>query len=243
MQVSQIPRSRSTEWTCDGYRLRHTSGGFFSVVGATLSSGGKRQTHLDQPLIDQPEIGILGFLIRTVDDTLQILVQAKPEPGNFGLVQAAPSVQATESNYRRRHRGKATPFLERFLSPERATVVSESLQSEEGTRFLGKVNRNMVVEAAGKEPHPETHAHKWFPIGDLTSLLLREFQVNTDARSVLATAPWRVLASGADPEKPSSAPSRLPKRRARSPRPGSPRLCAGSETLRTSRRRSWGCRS
>lgn len=198
MQISEIPRSRSLEWIFDGHRLRHTSGGFFSIVGATLLTVGERQV-LDQPLIDQPEIGILGFLIRTLDETPHILVQAKPEPGNVGLVQAAPSVQATESNYRRRHRGKATPFLERFLSPGKATVVSESLQSEEGTRFLGKYNRNMVVEVGGEERLLESHAHRWFPIHDLTPLLSQDFQVNTDARSVLATAPWRVLVAGHTP--------------------------------------------
>lgn len=199
MQVREIPRSHSREWVLDGQRLRHTSGGFFSIVGATLCTGGERQAHLDQPLIDQPEIGILGFLIRTLHDTLHILVQAKPEPGNVALVQAAPSVQATESNYKRRHRGKATPFLEYFLPPGKATLVSESLQSEQGSRFLGKYNRNMVVEVAGEEPLPESHAHKWFPIHDLFPLLPQDFQINTDARSVLATAPWQVLVPGRTP--------------------------------------------
>lgn len=197
MQVREIPRSRSREWILDGDRLRHASGGFFSVVGAGLHTGGERQGHLDQPLVDQPEIGILGFLIRTLE-TPQILVQAKPEPGNVGLVQAAPSVQATESNYLRRHRGKATPFLEHFLSPAIANVASESLQSEQGTRFLGKYNCNIVVKA-GVDPVAESSAHKWFPVADLLSLLLQDFQVNTDARSVLATVPWRLLVTGGVP--------------------------------------------
>lgn len=199
MRVTEIPRSHSREWIFDGQRLRHISDGFFSIVGATVCAREERRAHLDQPLIDQPEIGILGFLIRTLDETPQILVQAKPEPGNVGLVQVAPSVQATESNYRRRHRGKATPFLDYVLFPGKAALVSESLQSEQGTRFLGKYNRNMVVEVAGEEPLPESHAHRWFPIHDLLPLLLQDFQINTDARSVLATAPWRALVAGGTP--------------------------------------------
>lgn len=199
MQVTEIPRSHSREWVFDGHRLRRTSGGFFSIAGVTLYAGGERQAHLDQPLIDQPEIGILGFLIRTVHHTPHVLVQAKPEPGNIALVQAAPSVQATESNYTRRHQGKPTPFLEYFLPPGRATVLSESLQSEQGTRFLGKYNRNMLVEVAADAPLSGSPALAWFPLDDLLPLLLQDFQINTDARSVLASAPWRLLVPGRTP--------------------------------------------
>jgi oxidase EvaA len=199
MQVREIPRSQSKEWIFDGHRLHHTSGGFFSVVGAALYAKGARQAHLDQPLIDQPEIGILAFLIKTVHDTVHFLVQAKPEPGNIALVQAAPSVQATESNYKRRHKGKAIPFLEYCLVPGKATILSDTLQSEQGTRFLGKYNRNMVVEVAGDEPRPESPGLKWFPIHDLYPLLLEDFQINTDARSVLASAPWRLFNPGRAP--------------------------------------------
>ena len=199
-QVEQIPRSRSKEWIFDGRRLHHITGGFFAVVGAALYRGGERQPHLDQPLIDQPEIGILGFLVRPGRDTTDFLVQAKPEPGNIGVVQAAPSVQATESNYRRRHHGRPTPFLEHFLSPRRGAVLSDSLQSEQGTRFLGKYNRNMIVTVPPHAAVPEAPALRWSPLHELLPLLVRDFQINTDARSVLASAPWRLLASaGAAP--------------------------------------------
>ena len=199
MRVEAIPWSHSKEWVFDGRHLRHIVGAFFAVVGAALYVNGERQVHLDQPLIDQPEIGILGFLIRTGRDTTDILVQAKPEPGNVGLVQAAPSVQATESNYRRRHHGKPTPLLEYFLAPGKATVLSDTLQSEQGTRFLAKYNRNMVVAVPHDASLPEGSALKWFSIHELHPLLLQDFQINTDARSVLASGPWRLLASERTP--------------------------------------------
>lgn len=196
MQVREIPRSQSKEWVFDGRRLHHVSGGFFSIVGAALYTGGERQPHLDQPLIDQPEVGILGFLTRTTHAPPRILLQAKPEPGNIALVQAAPTVQATESNYRRRHRGKDTAFLEHFLSPGTGSVHSDSLQSEQGTRFLRKYNRNMLVEAPGEDSLPGSPTFAWFPLPELLPLLLQDFQVNTDARSVLTSSPWRLLAGG-----------------------------------------------
>jgi oxidase EvaA len=194
MRVEEIPWARSRQWRFEEGKLRHGGGAFFSVVGAALSAQGERQHRFDQPLIDQPEVGILGFLVRQGREGTEFLVQAKPEPGNQGLVQAAPTVQATESNYRRRHGGKATPCLERFLQPHAA--LSSSLQSEQGTRFLGKYNRNTVVAANGVA---ETAALRWFPAPDLREALLLDFEVNTDARSVLASGPWELLAPEGTP--------------------------------------------
>ena len=197
MRTAEIPWARSREWVFDGGRLRHRGGSFFSVVGAGLRVGGARRDRYDQPLIDQPEIGILGFLVRRGPDGHEILVQAKPEPGNPGFVQAAPTVQATESNYRRRHGGDPTPYLSWFLPP--GPVLASSLQSEQGTRFLGKYNRNAVVVAPDGAAVAGGPDHAWFPATEVAARLLADFEVNTDARSVLATGPWGLLAADGRP--------------------------------------------
>jgi oxidase EvaA len=194
MKVEEIPWRQSREWNFDGHRFRHKSGGFFSIIGATVCLNGKCQHRFDQPLIAQPETGILGFLIRKNCGKTEILVQAKPEPGNIGLAQIAPTVQATRSNYMRLHQGKGTLFLEYFQDTRKAAVLSDSLQSEQGTRFLSKFNRNIVVELHDDISIPESTAYEWFPTQDLFPLLNQDFQVNTDARSVLTCGPWQTLA-------------------------------------------------
>lgn len=110
MVVREICWLDSGQWVLQNGGLRHRTGGFFSVVNAQARFGGR--VTLRQPLIHQPEIGILGFLAQHREGGMDLLVQAKPEPGNVGLVQLAPSVQATRSNYLRLHQGKPTPWLE-----------------------------------------------------------------------------------------------------------------------------------
>lgn len=199
MEAEEISWRQSKEWKFERDELRHLSGGFFSIVGATVYLNGKEQTQLEQPLINQPEIGILGFIIRRNSGKLEIMVQAKPEPGNIGLVQAAPSVQATESNYKRRHHGKETPFLEYFQGSSQAVVRADSLQSEQGTRFLGKYNRNIIVEISEDITTTENPLYKWTPLTNLCSLLIQDFQINTDARSVLVCSSWSTLTSNQQP--------------------------------------------
>ncbi|SBO44004.1 NDP-hexose 2,3-dehydratase family protein [Cyanobium sp. NIES-981] len=198
MTVQEIPWQHSGEWRYREGALQHKSGGFFSIVGVEATAGGRPT--LRQPLINQPEVGILGFLLQHRGGEPHLLIQAKPEPGNIGLSQAAPSVQATRSNYKRLHHGKPTAFLQYFTGDPAATVRADSLQSEQGTRFLGKYNRNMTVELpAALELDLDDAVYRWAPVREVCALLVSDFQINTDARSVLASSDWSALAGGDAP--------------------------------------------
>lgn len=199
MQVEEIPWNASKEWSFDHHCLRHKTGGFFTIVGVRATVNGVEQVGLDQPLIDQPEIGILGFLIRKRGEDTEILLHAKAEPGNVGLVQVGPTVQATESNYKRRHEGKETPYLAYFLASKGSILISDSLQSEQGTRFLGKYNRNMIVQVDDSFAFTDTEAHQWFLLKDFLPMLLQDSQINTDARSVLVSGRWSALTPNGKP--------------------------------------------
>lgn len=198
MVVTSVELGDSTSWGLHDDRLVHRTGRFFSVVSVGVEAenvGGVRSAR--QPLIDQPEVGLLGFLLRHGGNGTELLVQAKPEPGNVGMVQLAPSVQATRSNYLRVHGGRPTPHLERFLSPGRLELAS-SLQSEQGSRFLGKYNRNAMIRVRGDEVEA-TGALRWFSASSVLQALSVDFAVNTDARSVLVSSPWDQLVADRPP--------------------------------------------
>jgi oxidase EvaA len=57
----------------------------------------------------------LGIIRKKFNNEYKYLLQAKLEPGNINNLQLSPTVQATESNYRRVHGGKKTPFSNIFL--------------------------------------------------------------------------------------------------------------------------------
>ena len=197
-RIERIPFEASRDWQFEADRRAfvHRSGRFFSVRGIrvghlTTDRPGQPQY---QPILDQPEKGILGFLAQIRDGELQLLLQAKPEPGNVGLYQIAPTVQATQSNYDRVHGGRPTPFLEYFTDPRPGTVLLHQLQSEQGTRFLKKRNRNMVVLL---DPHEElelTDQFCWASLRHCKSLLMASNVMNTDSRSVLSCFEFSRLA-------------------------------------------------
>ncbi|MEV5126719.1 NDP-hexose 2,3-dehydratase family protein [Streptomyces decoyicus] len=187
--VRRIPFAALTGWSfAPGTgNLRHDSGRFFTVEGLQVSVGTGPFPHWQQPIIKQPEVGILGILAKEFDGVLHFLMQAKMEPGNRNLLQLSPTVQATRSNYTKVHRGADVRYLDHFLRPAPGSVVADVLQSEHGSWFFRKSNRNMIVETRDEVPVAEDFC--WLTLGQIGRLLRRDNVVNMDARSVLACVP------------------------------------------------------
>jgi oxidase EvaA len=179
---------QSDTWSHTQGTIRHVSGRFFGIVGLTWSDG---PVHRWQPFMEQREVGTLGFIVRRGEDGIELLVQAKTEPGNVGIVQLAPTCQATASNRDRVHGGAAPPYSG-YFSGSMGEVISDSRQSEDGTRFFGKLNRNILV--LDDHVEVEDDQHRWLPFNLFRRLLIEDFLVNTDARSVFCSTDWVRLA-------------------------------------------------
>ena len=183
LNVERIPFSCSTQWQVDenGY-LSHLSGKFFRVVGVeSFLPLAKKIT--SQPLIDQPETGMLCFLVTKQANHWWILIQAKVEPGNAMGGQVAPTVQATKSNFTAVHNGKSVPYLS--IAQSENGILYTQLQSEQNSRFLEKLNCNKVI-IVSKKIALENSSFKWLRLNRLLPFLKQSNAVNSDARSVLA---------------------------------------------------------
>ncbi|MCX4542263.1 NDP-hexose 2,3-dehydratase family protein [Streptomyces sp. NBC_01565] len=184
--IRRIPFAELDHWSFapESGNLGHRSGRFFTIEGLHAV---RPDAEWQQPIIVQPEIGILGILAKEFDGVLHFLMQAKMEPGNPNLVQLSPTVQATRSNYTKAHGGAEVKYLEHFLDPDRERVLTDVLQSEHGAWFYRKRNRNMIVEVEGDVAADD--AFRWLTLGQIVALLRLDNVVNMDARTVLASAP------------------------------------------------------
>lgn len=198
-QVGRISLAKLRKWSFnkDTEDLEHDTGGFFSIRGLSVKTnrGGIRKW--SQPIIYQPEFGILGIITKKINGILYFLMQAKAEPGNINTFQLAPTVQATESNYVRLHGGKKTPYIDYFLGQKKAQVLIDQLQSEQGARFFTKRNRNIIIRLRDNEDIKLTPNHRWVTLGQIHALLQQDNIVNMDTRSVISAINF-------EPEKSSS---------------------------------------
>ncbi|MCO1574621.1 NDP-hexose 2,3-dehydratase family protein [Crossiella sp. SN42] len=186
-EVRTVPFDQLDQWDFDPAtgNLGHRSGRFFTVEGLLAKDDtGQVRT---QPVLHQPEIGVLGILVADLGGRLCCLMQAKWEPGNVNGLQLSPTVQATRSNQQQVHGGAATRYLRHFTDPGPREVLADVLQSEQGAWFWRKRNRNMVVRARG--PVPPHEDYRWITLDLLRALLAVDNLVNMDARTVLSCLP------------------------------------------------------
>lgn len=188
-KVEQVPLDEMEKWALapDGSRISHESGRFFYIEGLHVKTNFGGDHEWDQPIINQPEIGFLGFITRVFDGTRYFLMQAKMEPGNINTLQISPSLQATKSNFTQVHKGKRPTFLEFFNGEKQVKILTDHLQTEQGGRFYQKRNRNIVIEINEDIELPDEFC--WLTLGELKALLREDNVLNMDTRSVLSTIP------------------------------------------------------
>jgi len=186
VNIEPIPFEKMNKWSFHPKtgNLEHESRKFFAIEGIQIATNWGNNSNWSQPIINQPEIGFLGFITKKIKGVLHFLIQAKIEPGNINFVQLSPTLQATKSNYSKVHKGKTPLYLGYFNGEKNARVLLDQLQSEQGSRFLKKRNRNMIVEIEEEIEIDDDFC--WVTLGQIKSLLKQDNLVNMDTRTVIS---------------------------------------------------------
>ena len=190
VKIESIAFSEMTQWIFDVNTgsLRHVSGKFFSIEGINVKTNCGCVPNWDQPIINQPEIGILGIIAKEFDSVLYFLMQAKVEPGNVNFVQISPTLQATKSNYTQVHQGNPPAYLNYFQALHRHKALLDQLQSEQGARFIKKRNRNIIIQVHDNIEVLEDFC--WLTLGQIKELMKYDNLVNMDTRTVISCIPY-----------------------------------------------------
>ncbi len=188
VNISKVKLNKLTSWHIGDDNIYHESRKFFSIDGIRITTNWGNVSPWDQPIINQPEIGYLGFITKEFGGVLHFLMQAKIEPGNVNYVQLSPTLQATRSNYSQVHKGKKPLYLEHFQQAKPNQILLDQLQSEQGARFLRKRNRNIIIKI--EEDIPVYDNFIWLTLGQLKKLMHYDNLVNMDSRTVISGIPF-----------------------------------------------------
>ena len=190
VKINKIPFADLKLWGFDEKQssLKHDTSKFFSIDGIRVQTNWGEVNNWDQPIINQPEIGYLGFITKEFDGILHFLLQAKIEPGNVNFVQLSPTLQATKSNYTRAHKGKAPAYLDYFINAKPEQILLDQLQSEQGARFLRKRNRNIIIKVEDDIPILDNFI--WATLAQIKELMKYDNIVNMDTRTVISGIPF-----------------------------------------------------
>jgi len=184
IKIEKTSFKKLNDWQYKNVSIIHSSGKFFSIDGIRIETNWGSIKSWEQPIINQPEIGYLGFITKEFNGVLHFLAQAKIEPGNVNFVQLSPTLQATRSNYTQVHEGKKPLYLEYFQNAKPYQILVDQLQSEQGARFLKKRNRNIIIKI--DEDIPIYDNFVWLSLGQLKKLMHYDNLVNMDTRTVIS---------------------------------------------------------
>jgi len=187
MSVTKVPVDQCRGWFVEegtGY-IRHESGEFFAVEAVDVQMSASREVGAGgwcQPVMTQvgDDGGILGLVRQRIRGVPHYLVQAKAEPGNYGLVQLSPAMQATFSNLKRAHGGNLPTYAWFFYPdmPERCRLLADVWFSEDGGRLFNKRNRGMIVELPDDEEVELADEFRWVSMWQIKQLFHEDAWVN-----------------------------------------------------------------
>lgn len=187
VSITECEAGDNSFWFYDDYvgEIHNRKRSFFSITGIQRYENNRLVA--EQPIIVQPEIGYLGIICKEIDGVINFLMQAKIEPGNVNVIQISPTIQATKSNYTRRHGGVLPNYFEYFYNSKRYMVIYDQIQSEQAGRFYKKRNRNIIMML--DEDIEILPNYKWMTLGQIKQLMKIDNLVNMDTRTVLSGIP------------------------------------------------------
>ena len=192
MKIEVIPLDQCKKWIFNKNKIQHESGEFFSIEGIRVSNSSTREvnTGWDQPIIKQTgwDGGILGLIRKRFNGVPHYLIEAKAEPGNPNIVQMSPTLQATFSNIKKSHKGRAPLYLSYFTNPEdhNAIVHYKNWLAEDGGRLFNKRNLNMLVELPEETKIDLNSNFMWMSMHQIKVFLHEEAWVNPHIRGIIS---------------------------------------------------------
>ena len=195
IQIKEIDIKEMRKWKVDeeSGNIIHETNDFFLIRGLRVEVN-TRESHgaWDQPIVEQIgyDGGILGIIRKRFSGIPHYLCEAKFEPGNYGLLQLSPTLQATFSNLKRMHKGRKpffSDYFENLGGKSKAKILYDSWLAEDGGRLYKKRNRGMLIEL------PETHEiflpndnFCWLSLYQIKQLLNEISWINPHIRGIIA---------------------------------------------------------
>ena len=191
-ELRRISLAEQDAWQLRDGALSHTGSGFFSVAGVRHYDDLKDE-HL---MLYQPQSALTGLMICRREDVVYILLQARVEPGNTGIIQYGPTIQSTPANYLRLYGGRATSYIDHFTTFQRGTkLLTHSMQLDLGCRYFQKSKTHHYLEVDELIDCEEKMI--WVSLEAISELLLDDNFLNADLRSLLAVFDWTSYLTGA----------------------------------------------
>jgi oxidase EvaA len=187
LDVATIPLIKVKGWIKTDSEIRHEKNKYFSIIAVDVHAVNREKTSWTQPLLKPREVGIIAFVVKKFNHVYHFLIQGKVEPGNWDVVEMAPTVQCITGSYENECAEDKPSFLDYVLNASPEDTLLSTLQSEEGGRFYKEENRNILVRAGDDFPSDIPDNYIWMTMGQIKEFIKYNNYFNVEARCFLAS--------------------------------------------------------
>lgn len=186
-ELSQIKIEDQQAWKIQDGALSHSSKGFFQVLGLK----NKQVPSEEKLMLYQPQSALTGLVIRYFEGGIFVLLQARVEPGNTGVIQYGPTIQSTPANYLKLHGGKATAYVHLFTQySSECQLLTHSMQHDLGSKYFQKSKTHHYLLA---KDWIETEENMiWASMNAIFGMMEEDNLLNADLRSLLSVMDWEM---------------------------------------------------
>ncbi len=186
-ELNQIDLNEQQAWSIRDGALSHSSNGFFQVIGLKNTQNPEKE----KLMLYQPQSALTGLLIYPEGKNLFILLQARVEPGNTGVIQYGPTIQSTPANYLKLHGGKTTAYVNFFTqyNPD-CQLITHSVQHDLGSKYFQKSKTHHYLLAKDWIATEENMI--WASMEALIQVMEKDNFLNADLRSLLSVMDWEM---------------------------------------------------
>ena len=186
-EMKRIEFDSQNDWLIKDGFFSHRTGGYFHVVGIRNAKDTKADIFLFQP-----QSAITGLILCKRKNEVYVLVQARVEPGNKGVVQFGPTIQSTPANFHQVHGGKKASYLSYFYSAnEKVIGFNSTFHHDLGKRYYQKIK--WLNHAQVDELIETANSYAWCSLSALINSAGVDYILNTDLRALIAIYNWDSL--------------------------------------------------
>ena len=172
-------------WSITSKSISSETNKHFELVGVKASIGSREVSSWYQPIVKDNVPKTYVFLIKEINKTPHIAVQAVEEDFSWSGPELGPSLHSIDSQ---------SMLLEKLrdlgITSKQYRVIYDKLQSEEGGRFLEQKNRYMLIDLDNSVEVKMTDRFRWMTLYQLKKMTSLECSVNIEARTLLTIASY-----------------------------------------------------
>ena len=189
-KIIKLNKLKNWNYNSSG-NLENNKNNFFKIIGVELFTKNReiKQSSWQQPLIKEyyDKAGLLGLIRGRFNGIPHYLCQFKIEPGNYGKIHLAPTLQATFSNINKHHGGKKPYFSDYFIKSNNRKIIFKKAILEDGGRFYKKRNIAMLIENDNaKKIKLPSNNFIWLSLYQIKKLIKGKTIINPHIKTILS---------------------------------------------------------